>query len=73
MKSFLIPLTVQTTGARIYVNPDQIIFLRDTPTGTGSQVCTGVINDGLVLPIVNESIDDIIALCDRARSGDVES
>jgi hypothetical protein len=73
MKSFLIPLTVQTTGARIYVNPDQIIFLRDTPTGTGSQVCTGVINDGLVLPIVKESIEDIVAMCARARLGDDKS
>jgi hypothetical protein len=73
MKTFLIPLTVATTGARIYVNPDHITFLRDTPTGAGSQVVTPVINDGLVLPIVKESLDEIIELCNRARGGGRES
>lgn len=73
MKAFLIPLTVATTGARIYVNPDHITFLRETPSGAGSQVVTPVINDGLVLPIVKESLDEIIELCDRARGGERES
>ena len=68
MKSFLIPLTVANTGARIYVNPDHITFLRDAPNASGSQVVTPVINDALVLPIVRESIDEIVELCVRART-----
>jgi hypothetical protein len=73
MKAFLIPLTVGTTGARIYVNPDHITFLRDTPSGVGTQVVTPVINDGLVLPPVKENMDEIVELCNRARAQDRES
>lgn len=73
MKSILIPLTVATTGARIYVNPDHITFLRDAPNTSGSQVVTPVINDALVLPIVKESLDEIVELCRRARGDERES
>lgn len=73
MKTHLIPLTVATTSARIYVNPDHVIFLRDTPTGVGCQVVTPVINDGLVMPIVKESLEEVAELCNRARGAEPKS
>jgi hypothetical protein len=50
MKAFLIPLTVASSDARIYVNPDHIVFVREVNNGT--QLVTTVINEGAVMPIV---------------------
>ena len=44
MKAFLIPLTVASSEARIYVNPDHIVFVREVNNGT--QLVTTVINEG---------------------------
>jgi hypothetical protein len=66
MKSFLIPLTVATTGATIFVNPDQIIFVREVNNGT--QLVTSVINDGAVMPLVREKMEQINELCQKART-----
>ena len=66
MKSFFIPLTVATTGALIWVNPDQIIFVREVNNGT--QLVTTVINDGAVMPLVKETLEQINELCQKARA-----
>jgi hypothetical protein len=67
MKAFLIPLTVASSDARIYVNPDQIVFIREVNNGT--QLVTTVINEGAVMPIVKEKPEEVYLLCrlDRAQ------
>ena len=67
MNSFLIPLTVAQTGALIFVNPDQIIFVREVNNGT--QLVTVTINDGAVMPLVKEKMEQINELCQKARGG----
>jgi len=66
MKAFLIPLTVATSEARIYVNPDHIVFIRDVNNGT--QLVTTVINEGAVMPIVKEKPEEVYLLCRLART-----
>lgn len=66
MNFFLIPLTVASSDARIYVNPDHIIFIRAVNEGT--QLVTTVINEGAVLPVVSEKMEEIYQLCRLARA-----
>jgi hypothetical protein len=66
MKAFLIPLTVATSEARIYVNPDHIIFIREVNNGT--QLVTTMINEGAVMPIVKEKPEEVYLLCRLARA-----
>jgi hypothetical protein len=66
MKSFLIPLTVASTEARIYVNPDHVIFVREVNNGT--QLVTSVINDCAVMPLVKEKGEEVYMLCKLARA-----
>ena len=66
MNDFLIPLTVASNRATIFVNPDNIIFVRAVNEGT--QLVTCVINDGMVLPIVAEKVDEVNELCRKARA-----
>ncbi|HLI82191.1 MAG TPA: hypothetical protein VKV03_19525 [Candidatus Binataceae bacterium] len=66
MKAFLIPLTVATSEARIYVNPDHIVFIREVNNGT--QLVTTVINEGAVMPIVKEKPEEVYLLCRLART-----
>ena len=68
MKAFLIPLTVASSEARVYVNPDHIVFVREVNNGT--QLLTSVINEGAVMPIVKERADEVRRLCEQARSTD---
>lgn len=68
MNEFLIPLTMFSTDATIYVNPDHIVFMRAAPDGSGTQVVTAPINDGLVLPVVKETLEEISARCRNARA-----
>ena len=68
MKAFLIPLTVASNDARIYVNPDHIIFIREVNNGT--QILTSVINEGAVMPVVKEKTEEIYLLCRLARAQD---
>ena len=65
MKAFMIPLTVASTDARIYVNPDHIIFVREVTNGT--QVLTSVINEGAVMPVVKEKPEEVYLMCRLAR------
>ncbi len=73
MKDFLIPLTVASTGARIYVNPEHIIFVREGTIGEGTQIVTSVINDGMVMPLVKETVEEVHLLCRDARARGVAS
>lgn len=66
MKAFMIPLTVASSDARIYVNPDHIIFIREVNNGT--QLLTTVINEGAVMPVVKESTEEVYMLCRLART-----
>jgi hypothetical protein len=66
MKAFMIPLTVASSDARIYVNPDHIIFIREVNNGT--QILTSVINEGAVMPIVKEPVEEVYMLCRLARA-----
>jgi len=66
MNDFFVPLTVASTRATIYVNPDNIIFVREVNEGT--QLVTCVINDGMVLPIIAEKVDEVNELCRAARA-----
>lgn len=66
MKAFLIPLTVASSEARIYVNPDHIVFVREVNNGT--QLLTSVINEGAVMPIVKEKLEEVHRLCEQARA-----
>jgi hypothetical protein len=66
MKAFLIPLTVASSDARIYVNPDHIVFVREVNNGT--QLVTTVINEGAVMPIVKEKAEEVYLLCRLARA-----
>jgi hypothetical protein len=68
MKAFMIPLTVASTDARIYVNPDHIIFIREVNNGT--QLLTSMINEGAVMPIVKEKPEEVYMLCRLARTED---
>ena len=68
MKAFLIPLTVASSDARISVNPDHIIFIREVNNGT--QLLTSVINEGAVMPTVKENPEEIFLLCKLARAQD---
>jgi len=65
MKAFMIPLTVASSDARIYVNPDHIIFVREVNNGT--QILTSVINEGAVMPVVKETPDEVYLMCRLAR------
>jgi hypothetical protein len=65
MNDFLIPLTLVTNEARIYANPDHIIFVREVNNGT--QLVTSSINDGAVMPLVKENVDEVYRLCKEAR------
>ena len=66
MKAFLIPLMVASTDARIYVNPDHIVFVREVNNGT--QLVTTVINEGAVMPVVKEKPEEVYLLCRLARA-----
>ena len=66
MKAFMIPLTVASSDARIYVNPDHIIFIREVNNGT--QLLTSVINEGAVMPVVKENPEEVYMLCRLART-----
>lgn len=66
MREFFIPLTVASTGATILVNPDHIIFIREVSDGT--QLVTTVINEGAVLPIVKEKVEEVYRMCKSARA-----
>ena len=68
MKAFLIPLTVASTDARIYVNPDHIVFVREVNNGT--QLVTTTINEGAVMPVVKEKPEEVYLLCRLARAHD---
>ena len=66
MNDFLIPLTLVTNDARIYANPDHIIFVREVNNGT--QLVTSVINEGAVMPVVKEKVEEVYRLCKQARA-----
>jgi len=66
MKAFMIPLTVASSDARIYVNPDHIIFIREVSNGT--QLLTTMINEGAVMPVVKEKPEEVYMLCRLART-----
>ena len=70
MKAFMIPLTVASSDARIYINPDHIIFIREVNNGT--QILTSVINEGAVMPVVKEKAEEIYLLCRLARAEEAE-
>ena len=63
----MIPLTVASSDARIYVNPDHIVFIREVNNGT--QIRDQRHQRGRALmPTVKEPVDEVYILCRLARA-----